>query len=279
MIAFHRIPQDPHTAGSSLIFAGKEISGMVLKDIPGKGAGLPTAKSRHDGAHGTFRIVKTAVIRFRSPIKAVGAFRLHNDDLRRLTGVLLAEKGGYGSSHGTHARLQEDMSRDRALQLMNSLHAHGQITLHDEKRYLLVSRPCSVLHQDPAVFLSLTFSEADRIIIAELCNLSMCPLGTDIFQPFLCGACRHVDHSFLGQLPGSPCNAPSVIAVCGSHEGIGAGWDRVKFGNRRSGFPGQDLGQSVAAPKALEGVEAETEALILDIQPSKAQTGSQSFQT
>ena len=158
------------------------------------------------------------------------------------------------------------------LHLVRDLLGDGSVALDDPGGDLLIPRPGGVLDQGPAVLPAHPVSQAHRVVIVQVGDLRLGPLGPDILQPLPGAPLGHVHHRPVAQLPGGPGHSPAVVAVGGGDEGplpqLLPGLRRLQ---RLKGelvlgqpqlFP-QMPGHGIAAPQGLEGVQAEALGLVL----------------
>ena len=111
-----------------------------------------------------------------------------------------------------------------------------------------------------------------RVVIVQVGDLRLGPLGPDIVQPLPGAALGHIDYRFVAQLPGRPGHAPSVVAVRSSDKGeFSQLLPDLRLHQRLKGNlllrPAQPLSQAaghgIAAAQGLEGVQTEPPGLVL----------------
>ena len=183
--------------------------------------------------------------------------------------------------------MQEHVRGLFAVQLLRGFQRHGQITLHDPQRDLLVARPRRVLHQRPAVLRGGLAGQFHRAVVIELGDRSVGARPADVLEAFGGAALGHVDDAALLQLRGRPGHAAAVVAVGGGDEGgavdlrqhFGAG--QLREGQRIGLEPeafGDAAAKAVAAAEHFESVEAEAAAFVLDAQRGDPQFARQARQ-
>ena len=257
---------------------------MVTQDLPADDVGLAASQASHDGLQIAVNDAVLAVVGNSALVQAVSDASLSDDDLGGVVGVRVNDVSADSTGHAANASLQDDnvgTLNAVALQLLQSLRAHGGITLHDPGGDLSVAFPCGVLNDNAMLnSVSLSGSNTNALVVVDFLDGDLSVFLGDVVETILGRALGHVNDSLLAQLVSCPCNATAVVAVGSGAEGClaklflqsVAGQVVVShFGNVLAQFLSDVLSHCEGAAQNLECIQAEAVALVLDCQEVQAQ--------
>ena len=264
---------------------------MVAQDVPADGVGLAAGEARHDGLQVAAHDAGVAVIGDCALVQAVGGSGLHDDELGRVVGEQVGEVAHHRAGQTAHARLHEHVGGTvdaHLTQLLGGLAGHGAVALHDPGGNLLVAFPGGVLHHHAVGrFGGLGGGHAHAVVVVDFLDGDLGALLGNVVKAGLGAALGHVDHGLLAQLVGGPGHAAAMVAVGGGKEGglsellqeFLAGQVVVgHLGHIAAHLTGDVAGHREGAAQHLEGVQAETIALILDAYAAQTQPRSHAVQ-
>ena len=264
---------------------------MVTQDLPADDVGLAASQASHDGLQIAVNDAVLAVVGNSALVQAVSDASLSDDDLGGILGVAVHNVSADSTSHAADASLQDDNVRTLnavALQLLQSLAAHGSVTLHDPAGDLGVAFPSGILNDNTVLNgISLSCCNTDTLVVVDFFDGDLCVFLSDVVETGLGRALGHVNDSLLAQLVSCPCNATAVVAVGSGAEGClaklflqsCAGQVVIShLGNISAQFLSDVLSHCEGAAQNLECVQAETVAFVLDAQGLQAQVLSHLLQ-